>query len=91
MTLIEVKKAAMRDGAIDTEAVAAGAAKIREYYFSTPLSAMKRDVAPYSEVAFRAAELIEKLELTLPVGCDDCFEAAKKAFTANIFEPKKSK
>lgn len=25
--------------------------------------------------------LIEKLELTLPVGCDDCFEAAKKAFT----------
>ena len=59
----EVKKAAMNGSAIDTEAVAAGAAKIRERYFSTPLSAMKKEVASYHEVALRAAELIERLEL----------------------------
>lgn len=59
----EVKRAAMQSSAIDTNAVALGSAEIRERYFSTPLSAMKKDPVSYSDVVLRAADIIEKLEL----------------------------
>ena len=59
----EVKRAVIQSSTIDTNAVALGSAEIRERYFSTPLSAMKKDPVSYSDVVLRAAELIEKLEL----------------------------
>lgn len=59
----EVKRAVMQSSAIDTNAVALGSTEIRERYFSTPLSSMKKDPISYSDVVLRAADLIEKLEL----------------------------
>ena len=59
----EVEKAAEHNAPINREALDEGAAKIREEYFNTPLAAMKKDPASFSQTLIRAAELIGDLEL----------------------------